>query len=93
MIKKSKKCTGCPKKILHLINKRQKAFGSMSEIHFVLNKQLEGTLNRIWAGIFASLKKTGEGAKMSPSPPNLAISSQMTMKVGKNIQWVEIFTN
>ena len=28
-----------------------------------------------------------------PPPPNLAISSQMTMKLGKDILWVEIFTN
>ena len=64
----------------------------MSEIHFVLNKQ--GTLNPtcIWTGIFASLERLGRGAKIPPLP-NLDILSQMTMKVGKNILWVEIFTN
>ena len=91
MIKKSKKYTGCSKKVLHLINKRQKAFRSMSEIHFVLNKQ--GTLNLFGLG-FCQPKKTGEGGQNAPPPlPNLAISNQMTMKVGKNILWVEIFTN
>ena len=29
---------------------------------------------------------------MAP-PPKLAISSQMTMKFGKDILWIEIFTN
>ena len=38
-----------------------------------------------WA--FCQPKKTGGG------PPNLGISSQMTMKLGKGILWVEIFTN
>ena len=71
-----------------MINKRQKAFGLMSEIHFVLNRQC--TLKPIWTGIFASLRDWGGGQN---APPNLAISSQMMMKVGKNILWVEIFTN
>ena len=31
------------------------------------------------------------GAKCPP--PNFAISSQMTMKLGKDILWVETFTN
>ena len=30
---------------------------------------------------------------MPPPPRNLAVSSQMTMKLGKILQWVEIFTN
>ena len=56
---------GVPKKILYLINKRLKAFGSISEIRYVLNKQ--GTLNPIWTGIFASLKRLGrrEGSKLA----------------------------
>ena len=37
---------------------------------------------------FCQPKKTGEGP-----PPNLAISSQKTMKLGKGILCVEIFTN
>ena len=39
---------------------------------------------------FCQPKKTGEPF---PPPPNLAISSQMTMKLGKDILWGEIFTN
>ena len=58
---------GVPKKILRLINKRQKAFGSICEIHFVLNKQ--GSLNPIWTGLFASLRRLG--GKMPPPPPPL----------------------
>ena len=50
-------------------------------------------LTSIWARLFANLKRLGEGGgKMAP-PPNLAISSEMTMKFGKGILWVEIFTN
>ena len=48
-------------------------------------------LNPILTGLFANLKRLGGGGKMAP--PNLAISGQMTMKLGKNILWVEILTN
>ena len=41
---------------------------------------------------FCQPRKAGEGGQNSPLP-NLDILSQMTMKVGKNILWVEIFTN
>ena len=41
---------------------------------------------------FLATKKTGDEEQNGPSP-NLAISSQMTMKLGKDILWVEIFTN
>ena len=47
--------------------------------------------NNIWTGLFANLKRPGGRAKC-PSP-NLAISSQMAMKLGKDILWVEISTN
>ena len=47
-------------------------------------------VNPIWTGLFANLKRLGGGAKLPP--PNLAISSQMTMKLGKDILSVEIFT-
>ena len=40
-----------------------------------------------WA--FCQPKKT-EGGGIFP-PPNLAVSSQMAMRLGKNILWVEIF--
>ena len=43
-------------------------------------------INPIWTQLFANLKRLG-------GPRNLAISSQMTMKLGKGILWVEIFTN
>ena len=42
---------------------------------------------------FCQPKKTGGRAILPPPPPNLATSSQMTMKLGKDIQWVEIVTN
>ena len=48
-------------------------------------------LNPIWIGLFANVKRMGGGAFWPP--PNLTISSQMMMKLGKNIIWVEIFTN
>ena len=41
-------------------------------------------------GLFANLKRLGEG--QNSSPPNLAISGQIMMKLGKDIPWVEIFT-
>ena len=54
-------------------------------------REIQTFLNPIWTGLFANLKNWGEGGKMAPSP-NLAISSQITMKLGKDILWVEIFT-
>ena len=66
-------------------------------------------LNLISTGLFANLKRLGEAkpymdwafcktkktgeSKMPSSPPNLAILSQMMMKVGKDILWVEIIAN
>ena len=35
----------------------------------------------------------GGGGGQNVSPPNLAISSQMTMKFGRSIFWVQISTN
>ena len=43
-------------------------------------------------GFFANLKRLG-GGEAKWLPPNLDISSQMTMKLGKDILWVENFTN
>ena len=43
----------------------------------------------VWTGLFANLKRL----TLIGSSPNLAISSQMTMKLGSDILWVEIFTN
>ena len=43
-----------------------------------------------WA--FCQPGKTGGGGQNDPSP-NLAVSSQITVKLGKGIPWVEIFTN
>ena len=40
---------------------------------------------------FVQPKKTGRGG--GDPPPNLAISSQKTMKLGKGILWLEIFPN
>ena len=37
-------------------------------------------LNPIWTGLFANIKRLGHFAP----PPNLAISSQMMMKLGKD---------
>ena len=47
--------------------------------------------NPIWTGHFDNLKRPGEG-QFGP-PLNLAISSQITMKLGKDILWVETVTN
>ena len=49
-------------------------------------------LNPIWTGLFANLKRLGGGSTLAP-PPNLAISSQKKMKLGKGILCVEIFTD
>ena len=48
------------------------------------------SLNPIWTGLFANLKRLGGDIPLPPHllPPNLAIS---TMKLGKDILWVEIF--
>ena len=50
-------------------------------------------INPIWTGLFDNLKGLWGGGGILPSPPNLAISSQMTMELAKDILWVEIFTN
>ena len=50
-------------------------------------------LYSIWTGLFANLKKIGGRGGGNELPPNLAISCQMTIKLGKDILWVEIFTN
>ena len=47
--------------------------------------------NHIWTGLIANLKSL-EGI-LAPLHPNLAISYQITIKLGKGILWVEIFTN
>ena len=44
--------------------------------------------NPIWTGLFPNQKRRG-----GIPPPNLPISRQNTMKLGKDIFWVEIFTN
>ena len=58
---------------------------------FLEPKQLRNleSFNPIWTGLFAYLKRLG--GKIPPH--NLAIASQMTMKLGKVILRVEIFTN
>ena len=48
-------------------------------------------LTSFWTGFFANLKRLG--GRQNASLPNLAVSSQMTMKLGKDILWVEIFPN
>ena len=40
-------------------------------------------INPIWTGLFANLIKRLRGGQNGP-PPNLAISSHMTMKLGKD---------
>ena len=52
-----------------------------------------GHFNPIWTGHFANLKRLEGGGGQNGLPPNLAISSQMTMKLGKDILWGEIFIN
>ena len=44
-------------------------------------------VNPIWTGLFADLKRLGGGAKWPP--PNVAISTQMIMKLGNDILWVD----
>ena len=44
-----------------------------------------------WA--FANLKRLGRGGEQNGPPSNLAISSQMMMKFGKDILCLKIFTN
>ena len=44
-----------------------------------------------WAFCQPNLKRLG-GGHFGP-PPNLAISSQITITLGKDILWVQIFTN
>ena len=58
----------------------------------ILPKVFQGKFNPIWAGLFANLKRLGGGGAKWP-PSDLAISSQMTMKFGRDILRVEIFTN
>ena len=57
----------------------------------VISKNSFHWLNHIWTGLFANLKRLW--AKMPPPPTYLAISSQMTMKLGKDILWIEVFTH
>ena len=49
---------------------------------------VDSAINPIWTGLFAKLKRLGKCP-----PPNLAISSQMKMKLGTDMLWLEIFTN
>ena len=57
-----------------------------------LVKSEDREFNPIWTGLFANLKRLlGGGA--NALPPNLAISSQMTMKLRKDILWIKILTN
>ena len=58
-----------------------------------LTVRLLGNINPIWTGLFANLKDLRGGGAGSAPLPNLAISSQMKMKLGTSILWVEIFTN
>ena len=53
---------------------------------------LDKLINPIWTGLFANLKRLGGGGHFDP-PYNSAISSQKTMKLGKGILWIKIFTN
>ena len=55
-----------------------------------MNLEFEDVLT-LFGLVFCQPKKT-EGPKGPPSL-NLDISSQMTMKLGKDILWAEIFTN
>ena len=58
----------------------------------VYNLDISKHVNPIWTGLFANLKRLG--GHFAPLPhPNLVISSQKTMKLGKGILWVDIFTN
>ena len=56
----------------------------------VLNINMRVSFYPIWTGLVANLKRP---ETFLLPPPNLAISSQMTMKLGKDILWVGIFTN
>ena len=50
----------------------------------------------VWARLFGKHKNAGWGGGGGGTkwpPLNLVISSQMTMKLGKDILWLEIFTN
>ena len=50
--------------------------------------------NPVWTGVFPNLKRLGWwGGGENSSPPNLAISSQMMMKLGMDILWVKILSN
>ena len=50
--------------------------------------------NPMWSRLFANLKRLGGGGgEREWPPPNLAISSQMMMKLDKGIPWLENFTN
>ena len=70
----------------HLLKRNNKEI--FAHLH---DKQTECcTFNPIWTGLFANLRKLG---RQNGPPPNLAVSSQMTMKLGKGILWVEIFEN
>ena len=66
--------------------------GTIGIFHMMLKVVSSEKLNPIWTQLFANLKRLGGGAFWLP-PSNLAISSQKTMKLGKGILWVEIFTN
>ena len=45
-------------------------------------------LNPIWTGLFAYLKTLGGGGQNTPVT-NLAVSTLMTMKLGRDILWVK----
>ena len=72
----------CPMTLLNV----RLLVGPTAHTHTRAHKSLSGSiaLNPIWTGLFANLKRLGEG-QLPPPPPNLAISNQMTMKLGKDI--------
>ena len=70
---------------------RVRSFGQFNLIYnFPLICNL---INSVYTRLFANLKRLGGGGGGQYPPPKLAISSQMMMKLGKDVLWVEIFTN
>ena len=76
-------------------HKQTKLAGKLTEDRIeILVRQEKGRINRakgVLTQFGLGFLPTWGGGKMPP--PNLAFSSQMTMKVGKDILWVEIVTN
>ena len=67
------------------IGRHLKQFNGYQELFYCRTN-----VNPIWTGLFANVKRLGREGQNGPSSKLLAISSQMTLKLGKDILSLQI---